>query len=157
MKDERIEEKNHWREKTLEVLDVALARTFARGDYREMAELAYLHLSGRIMGPFHPPGSDSNASWMAKVIHVLKLLAFRNQLVEARVFTKPEMKRIHEVGVFILLIYVMHWFECSLGVDAAVNDLALQNSSSMPHSTVPSARMCSRYCHFVPLLRQGPR
>lgn len=96
--------------------------TNMRGDYRELLELTEIFLG--FVPPnyeFHYPGAMSHARWMSKAIYVLKIYLFRDVFH----LSAGDTRKLGQVCVFIVLLYVKDWFTCSLATSAPNNDLTL--------------------------------
>ena len=73
---------------------------------------------GELCAPIRKPGAYHHARWMAKAIYVMKILLFWKQMK----LTKSEETSLHEVSLFIILIYSRVWIEAPQAREAAVND-----------------------------------
>lgn len=96
---------------------------FARGDYKELAELCLIflgHFSPENVR-FHFPGAMHHARWMSKAIYTLKIFMFRHQF-KMNIATKES---IRDISSFIVKIYVKMWFSSSLATKAPRSDLNL--------------------------------
>lgn len=94
-----------------------------RDVYRELLELSVIFL-GKIptIGiRFMTPGATSHARWMSKLIYSLKVYIFSAQF---NLSTK-EKKGLEEICIFIVTVYIKHWFTAPLAICAPNNDLQL--------------------------------
>lgn len=103
-----------------------LSRPNARGDYRELLELAIIFLGENIEGKYkiHPPGAMHQARWMSRAIYCLKIFIFRHQFE----LSKKDEESIRDICIFIIKFYLKAWFECPLPTKAPVQDLNLINN-----------------------------
>ena len=96
-----------------------------RSDYREFALLALLFVGGKTPDGFklYAPGAYHHARWMAKVIYVLKIVLFRDQLGE--IFEEDALDLMRDLAIFLVLFYVRYWFTCPSAVNAPQLDLEM--------------------------------
>jgi hypothetical protein len=94
-----------------------------RDDYKELCELVLVTLGHKTNHSFKRPGATHHARWMAKVIYVLKIYLFREQLV----LEVSVIEGLQELSMFFCLVYARWWMAAPNTVDAAVNDLDLVN------------------------------
>ena len=102
-------------------------KDLARGDYKEYLELAKIILGGSIDRKkgytYHiqRPGADHHARWMSKAIYILKMSLLHHQLgLHWR--TK---KKIQQMALFAVFVYLEAWFTSGSLFSAASNDLKL--------------------------------
>ena len=99
-----------------------------RDDYHQLLNLTMVYLGKKPPKmTFRRPGAYHRANWMAKGLYCLQIYLFRRQLKEASnfAFTRHQEEAIKRVCVFLVSIYVRHWFEAPRAVDAPINDLLL--------------------------------
>jgi hypothetical protein len=94
-----------------------------REDYKELLELTLIFLGETPPAGvnFRMPGAFHHARWMAKVLYVLKLYLFQDQIK----LTKKEKTACLEFSLFVSLVYVKAWMTCSNSCNAPINDLKL--------------------------------
>jgi len=92
-----------------------------RDDYKELLELSIIALGGVPERGirFRLPGALHRARWMAKAIYGTKIFLFRKQFK----LTKREEKGMRNLTVFVIGIYIKHWFTAPSAVRAPANDL----------------------------------
>jgi hypothetical protein len=92
-----------------------------RDDYRELLELTVIFLGGiPARGvKFMAPGAIHHARWMAKALYSLKIWLFRGQFK----LTAREEKGLHDVCMFVVLLYVSAWFTAPYAASSPRNDL----------------------------------
>lgn len=94
-----------------------------RGDYKELLELALAFL-GVNKPKIKPPGCTSNARWMQKAIYSLKMYLFREQQEKAKKKTEiDDMKRLEDICLFIVFVYIPYWFDCTTATHTLKNDI----------------------------------
>lgn len=98
-----------------------LRKPIVRNDYRELTELSIIFLGGDVdkQLKIRPPGAMHQARWMARAIYALKIFLLRSQLK----LTKKDSGGLKEVCVFIVMVYVKPWLQCSSAVKAPFQDL----------------------------------
>ena len=99
-----------------------------RDDYYQLLNLTMVYLGKKPPKmTFRRPGAYHRARWMAKGLYCIQIYLFRRQLKEASnfAFTRHQEEAIKRVCVFLVSIYVRHWFEAPRAVDAPINDLLL--------------------------------
>lgn len=94
-----------------------------RSDYIELLKLVITLVSpeDRHLYNIHAPGSYSRARFMSRIIYCIKIYMFRKQLQ----IKKKGMDDIRRFLVFILKVYLEHWFMANQAVSAPRNDLRL--------------------------------
>ncbi|KAG8184204.1 hypothetical protein JTE90_015566 [Oedothorax gibbosus] len=98
-----------------------LEQKHPREDYKEFLLLCLIFL-GRVSPDkisFRAPGAIHHARWMA--IYSLKIYIFRQEFS----LTPSELESIRSLCIFILKIYVKHWFTAPDAATAPNNDLQL--------------------------------
>lgn len=95
-----------------------LKKTNSRDDYKEFLELILLFLGGNNYN-LRQPGATHHARWMGKALYALKIYLCR----ESFRLTSSEEKGLREICIFLVRLYVKAWFRCTIGVEAANNDL----------------------------------
>lgn len=68
---------------------------------------------------FKPPGAMHRARWMAKAIYCLKIFLFRTEL---NFLTEVQIKNFL---VFVIKIYLQHWYTAANAIAAPNNDFIL--------------------------------
>ena len=100
-----------------------------RGDYQEYLELTKLILGGSIdrkngyVYQIQRPGADHHARWMSKAIYILKMSLLIHQL-DLHWRTK---KKIQQMTLFAVFVYLESWFTAGSIFSAASNDIKLYN------------------------------
>ena len=100
-----------------------------RGDYQEYLELTKLILGGSIdrkngyVYQIQRPGADHHARWMSKAIYILKMSLLIHQL-DLHWRTK---KKIQQMTLFAVFVYLESWFTAGSLFSAASNDIKLYN------------------------------
>lgn len=93
---------------------------FIRDDYAELNDLCLKFMGIRTEKLFMVPGSVSKARWMAKVIYAIKMFLFRDELELDEDF----LFELLEFCLFAVVVYCKYWNQCTVAIDAAVNDLS---------------------------------
>jgi len=98
-----------------------LDKGFVRDDYRELVELCVIFLGGDTEEKLklRPPGAMHQARWMARAIYSLKICLLQSQ---CRI-TAEDKKALQDVCLFIVLLYVKPWLECTVVTKAPNQDL----------------------------------
>lgn len=120
-----------------------------RGDYKEFLQLALIFL-GENVARFHIPGATSHARFMSKAIYSLKIFIFRDQFRMSR----PELKGIREVCIFLIRVYIQYWFECGSAVEAPNNDLTLIKAIVQYPNSEVSAVLMDKFRRHVSYLSE---
>lgn len=96
-----------------------------RHDYKEFALLALLFVGGRMPDNFKlcKPGAYHHARWMARVIYVMKIVLFRDQLND--IFEEEVLDMMSNLAIYLVLFYTRYWFTCPSGVNAPQVDLEM--------------------------------
>lgn len=99
----------------------ALKKTFIRDDYRELIELCVVFLDGdpEKKIKIKPPGALHKARWMARAIYSLKICLLQSQVNIAA----NDKSALRDICVFVAIIYVKPWLECTEAVKAPNQDL----------------------------------
>lgn len=94
---------------------------FVRDDYRELIELCVIFLGGDTEKKLklRPPGAMHQARWMARAIYSLKICLLQSQ---CRI-TAKDKKALQDVCLFIVMLYVKPWLECTVATKAPNQDL----------------------------------
>ncbi|BET01714.1 Flavin containing amine oxidoreductase [Nesidiocoris tenuis] len=94
-----------------------------RDDYKELLTLVIMFLGGIPKNGinFMAPAGLHRARWMAKGIYAIKVYMFRGEFK----MTKKEEVAITELCMFVVSIYVYHWFQAPSCRFAPRNDLKL--------------------------------
>lgn len=97
-----------------------------RDDYKELLELTILLLGSTPPTGirFKKPGAYHRARWMAKAIYCIKIFMFKRQFKIKAI----EEKKLEDVCLFIVSIYIRHWFSAPNAASAPRNDLTLLKS-----------------------------
>lgn len=99
----------------------ALKKTFIREDYRELIELCVVFLNGdpEKKIKIKPPGALHQARWMARAIYSLKICLLQSQVnIDAN-----DKSALQDICLFLAIIYVKPWLECTEAVKAPNQDL----------------------------------
>lgn len=93
-----------------------------REDYKELLQLCLLFLGGSAGETrFRAPGAYHQARWMAKAIYTIKMTLFVDQLeLPSRL-----QRGLHQVALFVSLLYIKNWHEALIPEYAPQNDLEL--------------------------------
>jgi len=94
-----------------------------RDDYKELLQLALLFL-GELPPQFtsiHAPGAYHRARWMSKLIYCIKIFLFRSQFN----LTPREDSGLCQLNVFVVTVYLQHWYTCPVSAAAPRHDLEL--------------------------------
>jgi hypothetical protein len=84
-----------------------------------MCELCLLTLGAPVEHHFKKPGPTHHARWMQKIIYVLKMNLFQQQLD-----LPSEIKKgLEELSLFFALVYTKSWISAPIAADASINDL----------------------------------
>lgn len=108
----------------LQLIEMNLHPNFYHcGDYVE-----FLHLCKKLLNPsydyvFKPPGAYHRACWMVKVIYLIKIYLFRDQLKNK--LKNCNFTQIETILVFVIKIYLRMWFESPITTYAPYNDFKL--------------------------------
>lgn len=90
-----------------------------RNDYSEFIDLALKFLGVNTVFTFKVPGATSNARWMGRGIYALKTYLFRHELdLDVNI-----IRDLERFCLFVVLVYIKRWNECSNAADAPINDL----------------------------------
>lgn len=89
-----------------------------RSDYKELLELSIAFLGGDIR-LFRACGATSHARFMSKCIYSLKIFMFRDHFN----LTKRELDCIRDFSIFVVKLYIKHWFKCTNSIECANQDL----------------------------------
>lgn len=92
---------------------------YFRNDYSELIDLSLKFLGVNTDKCFHVPGATNNARWMFRAIYALKSFLFRDLLDLDDDF----FQSLQRFCLFVTLIYVKFWNQCSNSTDAPYNDL----------------------------------
>lgn len=90
-----------------------------RDDYREFLILSLIFLGKNDNQRIPPPGAFHHAKWMSKGIYVLKIYLFRAEFK----LKKTDLKKIGQLCIFIVKIYIKAWFSATSAIRAPANDL----------------------------------
>ena len=111
---------------------------FIRCDYKELAELTVLYLTGDLQDgdfKFKRPGALHRARWMSKLLYSIKMVILSEEIRKQsnnkskRVFQKGQLKKIQDFVKFSIFNYVpWWWFASSKVAEAPYNDILLINS-----------------------------
>ena len=107
--------------------------TRARGDYKQLLELAKVCLGGTIERKktysyqLSRPGADHHSRWMSKCLYILKLSFLQHQINTISPQTKKVRRRstFNTMASFILFVYIKFWFSSPSLTRAATNDIQL--------------------------------
>lgn len=103
-----------------------------RDDYKELLMLTLLVIGEKApdykIGMVktyivHTCGALHRARWMARLIYSLKIYLYRSQFV----LTDEELSGLQYFIVFVLTVYIKHWYQAPSSLTAAKNDLQLLN------------------------------
>lgn len=114
------------RKRVLNFIEEQLTQYHPRNDYYELLNLCatFLGRDSKITYKVIAPGALHRARWMAKILYILKIFLYRKQLnVE-----KKEVQKLERFLVFVVTIYIEHWFKCQSPSRAPRNDLNLLKS-----------------------------
>ena len=102
-----------------------MSESHSREDYKELLNLAGIHIGINIDCNIRKPGAIHRARWMAKAIYALKmeLLLEGNEAVIK--MTARELQALQRFNRFVVLVYLQSWFTSRCVVDAPVNDIRL--------------------------------
>lgn len=92
---------------------------YFRNDYAELIDLSLKFLGVNTGKDFHVPGATNNARWMFRAIYALKTFLFRDHFD----FDQDFLRKVQRFCMFVTLIYVKFWNQCSNAVDAPYNDI----------------------------------
>ncbi|KAG8176621.1 hypothetical protein JTE90_028603 [Oedothorax gibbosus] len=94
-----------------------------RDDYKELLNLVIVFLGGVPVKEifFRAPAGLHRARWMAKAIYALKIWMFRGQFQ----LTKKEEKRLLEICIFTVRLYITAWYQAPGATLAPILDLQL--------------------------------
>lgn len=90
-----------------------------RNDYAELIDLSLKFLGENTDKSFHVPGATNNARWMSRAIYALKSFLFRAHIGLDDDFEDS----LQRFCMFVALIYVKFWDQCSNAADAPYNDI----------------------------------
>lgn len=90
-----------------------------RNDYAELIDLSLKFLGVNTGKSFHVPGATNNARWMFRAIYALKAFLFRAHIDLNHDFVES----LQRFCMFVALIYVKFWDQCSNAADAPFNDI----------------------------------
>lgn len=98
-----------------------LDKGFVRDDYRELVELCVIFLGGDTEEKLklRPPGAMHQARWMARAIYSLKICLLQSQCR----MTAKDKKDLRDVCLFVVMLYVKPWLECTVATKAPNQDL----------------------------------
>ena len=97
-----------------------LDQQLPRDDYKELLILSKVFIGIPCADvKFCKPGAYHHARWMAKAIHSLKIYLFR----EAFKLTHEEETSLFSICLFIVFVYIKHWFSAPLAIKAPIEDL----------------------------------
>ena len=114
-----------------------LKKGFIRCDYKELAELTLLYLTGDLQNgtfTFKRPGALHKARWMAKLLYSIKMVILSekiNQLSDKKsspVFKRGQLEKIKEFVKFSIYNYVPWWFKSPIASSAPYNDMMFINA-----------------------------
>ena len=95
-----------------------------RDDCRELLQLSLIFIGGEVpkhLSKIRAPGAFHKARWMAKLIYCLKIFLFRKQFK----LRAKELSGLQAFNIFVVKVYIRHWFLCQVAVYAPLNDLTL--------------------------------
>ena len=111
----------------------AVDRTYVRGDYKEVLNLALTYL-GHNNAPLKMlrPGAISRARWMAKILYAIKITLLRKILVDnfPSMFSSAKLDLIEQFAKFCIFIYLPWWICATNANDAPINDFELVRNSA---------------------------
>ena len=113
------------------LLKESLSEDFTRGDYRELAQLSLLYLTGDIEDGFQfsHPGALHKARWMAKLLYSMKIVLLsekiRCELGSGEILTNVQLAKLMKFVKFCVYVYVPWWLKCPVASAAPVNDINL--------------------------------
>lgn len=94
-----------------------------RNDYNELLKLTIIILSPDDRARFNicAPGCFSRARFMCRILYCFKIYLYREQFI----ISDSEMDAIRRFILFVLKVYIKHWFTSSMSLTAPANDLSL--------------------------------
>ena len=103
-----------------------LDKGFVRDDYRELVELCVIFLGGDTEEKLKltPPGAMHQARWMVRTIYSLKICLLQSQCR----MTAKDKKDLQDVCLFVVILYVKSWLECTVATKAHNQDLRFLKS-----------------------------
>lgn len=110
----------------LEFYNQELQKSIVRDDYRELIELSIVFLGGDIEKKIkiRPPGAMHQARWMARAIYTLKIHLLQSQFK----LSVKDKRALQDICLFIAILYVKAWLQCSMAVKAPNQDLCFLKS-----------------------------
>ena len=98
-----------------------------RGDYKELIFLTLLYLRYEYtkFTKFQKPGAYHKARWMAKLLYSIKMTLLKKQILDMKISTITQMKKIDRFSEFIVYCYVPWWITATITTAAPINDLKL--------------------------------
>ena len=115
----------------IDLLENSLDAEFTRGDYKELAILSLLYLSGECNKDFQfqRPGALHKARWMAKLIYSIKIVLMgekiAGELGSGEVLSKTQLSKLQKFVQFCIYVYIPWWLTCPVASAAPLNDLKL--------------------------------
>ena len=103
-------------------------KNLPRCDYKEFLELAKVILGETIerkkgyVFTLQRPGPDHHAQWMTKSIYIMKMELLLHQLTQPHYQRK---KKVHEMTLFVVFVYLRAGFSAPSLMSAATNDINL--------------------------------
>ena len=71
------------------------------------------------------PGATHKARWMSKLLYCIKMELLSDSVVNAKVISKFQAKKISRFVQFTIYVYVPWWFTCPISANAPENDVEL--------------------------------
>jgi hypothetical protein len=102
-----------------------LSESHSREDYKELLNLAGIHIGINIDCNIRKPGAIHRARWMAKAIYALKMELLHEGNEAVIKMTAWELQALQRFNRFVVLVYLQSWFTSRCVVDAPVNDIRL--------------------------------
>lgn len=113
----------------LNFINEQVSKIHLRGDYKELLELTAIFLGQKIDNyNFKTPRAMHRARWMSKIINSIKIFLFRS---EETCVTADLFKNLQNFLLFIIRIYIKHWFTAANVSSAPQNDLMLTYLSAI--------------------------
>ena len=107
--------------------DCLTKNTFPKEDYRELIELTFVYLGGKLPARkffLRQPGAMHHARFMSKAIYLLKM-----ELMTERIsVTVEERRQIHQMVQFIALFYAKYFLRSRIAVFSPQDDLKFLSS-----------------------------
>lgn len=100
-----------------------LSFNLEREDYKELLELSLLFIGVKPNDNYNikKPGAMHHARWLSKALYSLKIFLFRKSFS----VSKKDIEAVKMICIFIVKIYIKHWFAAELPDKSPNNDLML--------------------------------